>query len=233
MTSEGTKETQQWIADKKAKFAYAYDPTAKLSRFFQVGGLPSAGLIDAQGIVVWTGHPGDVTEAMVEDLVKGALTMPLWEWPAAAKSVKQAYLQQRYAGAIEAALQLGERDGGPALAASLQAQVEGIVSGLEQGFEKGNLLAVEDQRKVYRARFGTLPQVARIESLLARLDAHSQAAAILSAQRKFRKLREDPPTKRKEIEKTIEELRLLANEFPRSQVQDEAEALIRRLTHGR
>ncbi len=229
VTSEGTRDTEEWIAKKQAKYAYAYSKNGSLGRFLGVGGIPHAALIDSEGLVVWTGSPFQIDEKQVEALLSGALTKPLWEWPAAARAAKSAYVRGQVGTALAEARKLAPNDGGAEVVAAIEAQVAARVQNLELEWRRGNYLAVEDAAKQAKTRYAGLPQLAQIEALAKQVEAAPNAAQILAAQRKIQKLREEKPSKRKDREKAQDELRKLLLEFPGTYVAQEADELIQDL----
>ena len=230
VTSEGIKETEEWITKKKAKYAYAYNKNGSLGRFLGVNGIPHAALIDSEGKVVWTGHPAKIDEKQIEALLSGTLSKPLWEWPAAAKSAKVAYIRGQVGTALAEAKKLGPDSGGAEVVAAIEAQVAARLQSLEMDLKRGNLLAVEDAAKQAKTRYAGMPQLTQIEALANQIEAQPNSAKVLAAQRKILKLREDMPTKRKDREKAQEELRKLLTEFPGSFVAQEADELIQALS---
>ncbi len=225
MTSEGTKETEPWIEQKKVKYAYGYNRDGSLGRFLGVTGIPFAALIDSDGTVVWTGHPGTLGEKQIEPLLATALTKPLWEWPASAKAAKSAYAKGQVAQAIQELKRLND-PGSAAIVAALQDQVAARIKVVEGELRRGNLLAVEEFHKKAKPSYAGMDQLAAIEALAQQASEAPNASKILAVQRKLLAWRLTPPTKRKEREKLLDELRKISREFQGSYPAQEAEEMI-------
>ena len=51
------------------KYSVASDPSGSLAQYFGVRGIPTAVLVDAQGMVKWTGHPMELNEGKIKSLL--------------------------------------------------------------------------------------------------------------------------------------------------------------------
>jgi len=186
VTSEGRQKTEQWIESKGAEYAYAYDQGGKLKSWFGIRGIPHAVLVDATGTIVWRGHPGKLTEEIVEESLGGALRLPMWEWPEVVrKKVGKYFLRRQSAKALAEAEKLGET------AAPVRAELSGLVAGLASSVRalhaEGNYLSARLNGERCKKELAGLPQADEIEEVLRSIKADKQAQTILKAQQKVRK----------------------------------------------
>lgn len=105
MTNEPEKLVEKYIADNQVAYTIIIEKSFKSSSALGVTGYPSSFLVDAQGTVIWSGHPAQVPEAEIEKALKGARP-PMIKLPAALKPL-EALLQKRdYGKSYEAAKNL-------------------------------------------------------------------------------------------------------------------------------
>jgi len=229
VTDEGASETEKWVADKGAKYAYAYDKGGKLARYFGVRGIPDAVLIDASGAVVWRGHPASLDERTVASALQGALSKPLWEWSAGAKSVKSALLKRSYKSAIDQAAKLSVSDGGPEIQSVIQGMVKSNVDRMRASFEKGDYLGAQTAAQSLQKELTGLPELAEASKVLADIAADKSAQTVMKGQQKLAKIRGGENTKKKEITAAIESARKVKQEYPGTYVETEADQMIAQL----
>lgn len=232
MTSESKSDTEPWIAKHKAAFPYAYEK-GSVSRFFQIAGLPHAVLVDATGKVVWRGHPAGLQSSVVESAVRGALPMPMWEWTGEAKPVRTALMAKQYAKALEAAAKLTEAHQGPAIRAAIQAQIEGRVAAMKADSEAGNFLDAHESAKALVKDLAGLPEAQEAQARATGLEADKEAQTVIAGQKKVRKIRDGELRKKKEIQKAIEDLEKLQDQYVGTHAAKEASELLERLTKKR
>lgn len=229
MTNEGESDTVKWVADKGAKYAYAYDRGDKLKRFFGVSGIPAAALVDAKGKVIWQGHPSSLDESVIAKAVSGALPKPLWEWSAAAKGVKNALLKRQYKTALDEAAKLSEADSGPSIKAAIESIVASRAAELKTAYSKGDFLSVETNANALVKELEGLPEKADAVQVLADLKANAEAVPVLKAQRQIAKIAGGELRKRKEIDAAIEDLTKIQKSVAGTFAAEQAGELITRL----
>src|SRR5205814_10156167 len=144
VTEEGKKDTEPWISSKGAKYAYGYDKGGKLKSQLGVGGIPHAFLVDPTGKIIWEGHPGELPEDVIEKALTGALTKPVWDWPAAAKGVRAALAKHKYGDAISEASKLTEADMGPTIKSAIQTLVSSRVKAMQSALGAGDFLSAQE-----------------------------------------------------------------------------------------
>lgn len=225
MTDEGKGDTEKWIAAKGAKYAYGYDKGGKLSRYFGVSGIPHVVLLDANGIVLYSGGAGGYTDELLRKATAGALPKPLWEWSAAAKNAKAALQKQQFKVAIDEAAKLGEPDGGPAIKTALEGMVKAKVEGMKAAYQKGDMLGAETASKSLQKELAGLPEQADAAKMAADITANTAAEPVLKNQRLIAKIREKAPTKRKEVEAALEDLAKIRKSASGTYAAEEADAL--------
>jgi len=229
VTSESEAETVPWIEAKQVKYAYAYDKGGKVSRFFGVSGIPHAVLIDPTGKVVWSGHPGTLDDETIQSSLSGALLKPLFDWPASAKPVAQSIVKSDYAGAVAKAAKLPPADGGADIAAQVQAIVEGQVKAAEAALAAGNFYDARERGELLGKSMEGLPEQARAKKVVADVDANPDAKRVLDGQKAIRKLRAKGLTKRKDLEKAMDDLKKLSTELRGTYAATEAEAYMEQI----
>lgn len=223
VTGEGKKDTQSWIEAKHVSYAYAYDKGGKLAGKLGVSGIPHAFLIDPQGKIVWEGHPGSLSEAVIEKAIVGALAKPLFELPASASGVRSALGKRNYAAALAEARKLGA-DG-----AELERAVQGLVSarvqGMKSALEAGDLLGAQEAATALEKELEGLPEANEPGPVLARIEADKDAEKRIAAQKKVRAIGELELGKKGEVEKAIADLRRIAKDLPGSFAARQADEL--------
>jgi thioredoxin-like negative regulator of GroEL len=227
VTSEGKNDTEAWVKQHGAEYAYAYDKGGKLSSYFGIPGLPHAVLIDASGTVIWKGHPGEFDPKLIEQAIQGALTKPLWEWSKAAGGVKAALLKRDYKTALDGASKLAAADDGPSIAGALQAMVKSRVDAMQAAYAQGDYLFADNESKLLSKQLVGLPELEAANKMIADLTANKDAAAVIKVQKQIAKLRE--ASKSKEIDGAIEDLKKIAKTPPNPFVGAEASKLIDQL----
>lgn len=223
MTGEGKKETEPWIEAKHVSYAYAYDKGGKLAGKLGVSGIPHAFLVDPQGKIVWEGHPGSLSEAVVEKALAGALPKPLFEFPAAAAGVKSALVKRNYAAALAEAQKLGAE--GAELERDVQGLVRARVQAMKSALESGDLLGAQEAASALKKELEGLPEAGEPGPVLARIEADKNADKLIAAQKKVRAIREQRLGKKGELEKAVADLRRIAKDLPGSFAAGEAEEL--------
>jgi len=222
-------DTEKCVESKGAKYAYAYDKGGKLARHFGVQGIPHAVLIDASGTEAWTGHPAKLAKKTIEGALVGALQKPLYDWSPAARGAKGAFVKRNYKAALEQASKLAESDGGAEIVQAIQALVAARVAGMRAAYDKGNFLAAREEAEALTKELAGLPELESVNKLLAELAASKEAAHVLKGQEKIAKIRAGGLTKRKEIQAAMQSLQKLAQEYPGTYVESEANELLRQL----
>ncbi len=229
MTGEGKGETDKWVADKGAKYAYGYDKAGKLSNYFGVKGIPHVVIVDASGTVVYNGGAGAYSDAILAKATAGALPKPLWEWSAASKNTKAALMKRQYKQALDEAAKLGEADDGAVIRAAIEGMVKSKVELARLAYEQGDFLGAERSAAALTKELAGLPQVAEVEKIAADVKANPAAEDVIKLQKQIAKIREKAPTKRKDIEGALDDLKKIRAAPNAGYAATEAEQLIEQL----
>ncbi len=229
MTDEGKGDTEKWIADKGAKYAYGYDKAGKLKSYFGVRGIPHVVIVDASGTVVYNGGAGGYSDAILAKATAGALPKPLWEWSAASKNTKAALMKRQYKLALDEAAKLGEADDGPVIRAAIEGMVKSKVEIARLAYEQGDFLGAERHALALVKELAGLPEHAEAEKIAADVKANPAADDVMKLQRQIAKIREKAPTKRKDIEGAIEDLKKIQKAPGAGYAATEAEQLMEQL----
>ena len=75
--------------------------TAKMSSIqpFRSGGVPHAHLIDTDGRILWSGHPGELPDAKIDEAIENTKILPAW--PDVEKAIEKGDLEEGDAKAAE------------------------------------------------------------------------------------------------------------------------------------
>ncbi len=229
MTGEGVKETEKWIADKGAKYPYAYDKGMKVMTAFGLNAYPSVVLIGADGVVLHAGSAGGATDKLIEKALVGALPKPLYEWPSSAGAAKSAFVKRKYADAIAAAGKVPEADGGPAIKTALEALVKSRVESVKAARQAGDYLTAIDGSRELVKQLAGLPEQAEVKVVSDELAKDEAAQTVARAQKKVRDMRGQRLGKSKEREKAMEDLQKIAKDHPGTKAAEEAQAFMAEL----
>jgi hypothetical protein len=226
VTDEGKAPTEKWIADKGAKYAYAYDKGGKLSRAVGVTGIPHALLIDPSGVVVWEGGPGSLTDAMVEQYLAGSLAKPLWEWPKSAAPIRKEVAKRQYGKAIEAADKLAQ--GGDAEATSIRDSLRAIVDTRAQSLKKlvdaGDFLRANDAATAIKKECAGLPAAVEATAALDRIAGDDEAKRVIKGQQQVRKLTEEKIQSEKDVAEVLKKADAIAKQYAGTAAERDARA---------
>lgn len=216
ITPEGEKLTEDWIEDKGARYAYAYDKSGKLMRELGQSGFPSAALVDPGGRVIWTGHPASIRGRQVEEAIRGAIPTPLWEWPDSASDVRKALQKSKLAKALEAAADMEED--GERYTQIVRDLIDARLQGLIEAFEMGDFLTAVETADELEDAFDDLPEAEKVEEIQDKIDDHPDAKDIIKAQEDVAELAAEADElgqhDRDDAEELIEELREIQQDHP-------------------
>ncbi len=230
MTDESKGETEDWIEEKGAKYAYAYDKGGKLSRICGVSGIPDSVLVDARGVVVYKGHPASLTEEMVEKACQGALATPLFELPRAFAKVRTAITKGDLGAALKAAESLAEGssppEGAAQVLASVQSMIRGSITSADTLLAAGDVLeAHREYTRLAKALKG-LPEEEKAKEGLARIAKDPQAKESMKLLAELEKLLDLPTKSSKDKVRRSEELRAFSRKHSGTFAAEKAKAAI-------
>lgn len=229
MTDEGVKPTEEWIEAKKVAYPYGYDKGGKLARRLGVTGIPAAFLVDPSGTIVWQGHPGNLTDAVIEQHLEGALAEPLYRWPKEASKARKALLKDDLADALEEAQELAESH--PYVLKTVRQVIDGRVASFEQLKASGDFLAMEERGKALAKALKGLPEQEKVEQMLDELDDDEHAQDVIKAQKKVLKLTEGK-IKKGRVDRVVRELEEIVEELPDTAAARDAQQAIDRIRAG-
>jgi len=224
ITHEGKSDTEKWVKDKDARYAYAYDTSSRLMSEFGFTGLPSAMLIDATGVVRWTGHPASIRESDIESALAGALPIPMWEWPKEATGVRKALQKQDYQKALEAAQKL---DDGEQYVAAVRGVIAGRLASLETKFEAGDFLGAYETAKVLKKVFKGLPEQDRVNEIYDKIKDDDAAQEVIKGQEDVADIAEEAAElrKKKDAEDLLDDLRKVQEKYAGTFAAEQASEL--------
>ncbi len=224
VTGDDAATARGWLERLEALYPHARDAELRLQIELGFRPLPFAVLVDAAGVIVWQGNPGELRAGTIEPLLEDALSEPAHRWPAESSGVRAALAEGRYDQATKACEALGERKRElvelverivarrvelmeAAHAAKDYLLAEELASGLESGLEPG-------QRR------------ARAAAVRASIAGDESACSILEAQRELREIWREVAAVQdvEQAEELAGRIRVLAGEHAGTQVERRAEA---------
>ncbi len=207
MTSEPTGPTEKWIAEKGAKYGYAYDKGGKFARSCGVSGIPHAMLVDASGKVVFDGGPSQINEDMVRGALTGALKTPLWELPKPFAKARGAVTKGELGVALKEAEALKQDAANAEIANTLAEAIKGMITGTLTGADalatEGDWLGAQREWKRLVKSAKGLPEEAAANAKLAELGTNADAKKGIKAQETLEKLTAEPVKKKKDAEERV------------------------------
>lgn len=183
-SEEDRRKTEEWIRTRGVRYAWAWDPKARTAGWFGVTGIPHGVLLDPDGTIVWRGHPSQLREDTVQQVLARAVSEPLWRWTGPRAAIKDALAASDYARALAAARELEAPDG-PVLVEALRARIARRMASLHAARDAGNFLQAETLADRAASDFRGLPEGDEASSLLRTLEGDLHAQRIISGQRAF------------------------------------------------
>jgi hypothetical protein len=227
VTGEGKSPTEKWIEAKGVEFAYAFDKSQEMARYYGVRGIPFAVLLDPAGRVVWKGNPGALDSKTIEAAIGGAFEKPLWEWPSSAKSVKKALASGKWASAIDKADDLEE--GEKWIAESLRSLVEMRMAVLAELAESEDWLGTRDLAQMLSRQFKGLAEGDEAKQLLTRTKKDGAIKKVIKGQEAVAELKAEQVRTTKDAEEIIEKCLKLEKKYAGTRAEKDAADLRKQL----
>jgi peroxiredoxin len=183
-SEEDRRKTEEWIRTRGVRYAWAWDPKARTSSWFGVTGIPHGVLLDPDGTIVWRGHPSQLRDETIEQVLARSVSEPFWRWTGPRAPVRDALEANDYGRAIAAARALESSDG-HVLVEALRARIVRRMDSIHAAREAENFLQVEALARVAASDFRGLPEGDEAASLLRALEGDRDAQRIMSGQRAF------------------------------------------------
>ncbi len=182
---EGIEKTVKWVADKGVTYGYAYDEDLELFGQLGLSYFPSAVLVDPFGNVVYTGHPSELSEKLIEDTLANVIPSPMGEWPEALEPVAKALRMGHFGPAKRALGTLEATDLtaqiGNFLDKSVETRVAGVAAMIENLDIKGAMGALEGHADVFAGYDDALASMGKMAESL----GGERAKAALVAQERM------------------------------------------------
>ena len=188
LTADARSDAEPWLTGNRAQYPYAFDAELSLQIGLGFRALPFAVLLDATGVVVWQGNPGELDVDLVEQLIENAQDAPAYLWPESASPVRAALSNEDWTEALEAAAGLET----PHLSTPLGKFVGHVVARraavLQQAMERGDYLLADRVAGslLTGLKEGSERDVA--ERARAAIASDKQATAVLAALREMQEL---------------------------------------------
>jgi hypothetical protein len=229
VTGESAAETAPWVADHAMVYPYAFDIDFETMHWFGRRSLPSAVLIDAEGYVVYRGHPGRLKKETIEKAIDGALPVPVFEiegW----RAIRAALDDDRFAKAGGLARAAEGDEDRARLTRGVDLLLGRRIEVLETLWREGDYLAVKEHATRLADRLEGLPEEGLLRDWLGELRSDRDKRDIVRAQEKVRKLLPDGRLKSKERRDRIADLQELADRYPDTVVERDVRAAIARIS---
>ena len=191
--------------------------------------LPSAALVDSNGIVVWIGHPGNLTDDVIEKHLEGALTTPSWSWPDSTKALKAALRKNELAKAQAEAAKLAAN--GDELLVKIEAAVKALTAGkakaIQSTADRGDFLGAERLADLLGKGFKGLPEEVQLGECLTKMKADPLYKKVIKAQRSLAKIESEMPklTRAKKIDEALDAIKKATSDVPGTYAADAGDKL--------
>lgn len=235
VTDEGKSPTEKWVADKGARYPYAYEAGSSLKRAVGLRGYPHAALIDPSGTIVWTGHPASLGNDTIEAALGGALKRPIFDWSDSVRSAKGLFLRGDYGKALVNARKVAQKGdaGAEWVVESLEAFTGFQVDRAAAWAEQGNYLSLDERGKGILSSIKGLPELEdRLEEVLKTLKS-KEAKRVLKGQRSVVKLKEKVYAtnnlKKDDVDDVLDKLDKLLEDYAGTYAEKDARTLIEEL----
>jgi tetratricopeptide (TPR) repeat protein len=127
VSNEASGLLENHIEKKGIAYPIAKTKGEDIDRMYGVKGFPSGALVDAQGRVVWTGHPGSVPHATLEELLAQTAFVPPVEGDDY-KKINKLIADQDLGKAMAAIKKELERSPEDSALAKTQADIESLIT---------------------------------------------------------------------------------------------------------
>jgi hypothetical protein len=209
------EQTEEWIRRREVKYPYCDDMDYSLAGPFDIYGLPHAILVAPNGAVVYSGGSEGVTEELIKEHLRDAVTTPLFEGPEATAAVRAALAASDFVKAREAADAL-PKDSKESVDARgrIDVHLELRIKGLEAAAKAGDLLGVETLAATLKDAVKDRPKDAeRVKAATTRAAEQTDAEKRLLAQKRVRALTVVPAS-REAGEAAVKELEAIVAAYP-------------------
>lgn len=238
-SNEVRDDVLDWVGVHDPRYITGFFKDGQLHAVIKPPVVPHAALVNPKGIIVWEGHPKELTEATIEKALVGASPHLRFGWSAEFDDVAKALSGDYFASALKLAAAVK----GPAaeqvaldVQGMLDARIERMRGAAAQpDVETCDPLTAFDIARSLDGRLLDLPERSVVEDVMTLLLSDMKMNEVLRAQRQLRTLREEAsvtgaaaPTKNELMEI---ELRVMAlgTEFSNTIVARQSDQLFRSL----
>ena len=228
---EDHDKTEAWVKELGVEYPYAYFKDQALSKATEHTAYPHSALIDPKGVIVWTGHPSELSKGLIEQHIKGASKVISYGWSEAFHPVAKSVAKREFAKA------LGEVDKAAAKAveeatkvkAAVLAMLDGELAGMNKALEAGDFYAANVVALSLDGKLKGLPQEAAVTAALTRLGSDKDVKEILDGQTKLQKIAQGELRKDKQIQEAIQRAQQLAEKYDGTIVERQAREFVTKL----
>lgn len=209
VTGEDEAKTRAWMAQNRAAYAYAFDPSGRLGKHFDVQSIPHAVLVDPFGTVVWTGHPALLPEDLLRETLKDALGEPIAGWPPSTLELQRLLKQRKYARALSAAVTLGEP-----YESLVRERIATLVAAVKRQQETGDYLGATRLGERTVADLSGLREAVEVKGVLDRMRRDVEVQRVVEAQREILACAEALRVRRDTVPNVVKRLTRVRDEHP-------------------
>ena len=178
VTSESEEDTLAWVEEHGVEYPFAYDPLRKLANWVGVIGVPHAVLVDANGLIVWRGHPHLLTDEVIQSTLTGTLSEPIWTWPPETEGLREQLVAGRLHEALRSAGELGVPY--PDI---VRGRVGSMMKLVREASEAGDFLLASVAAERFQKQLGQLPEADELARVSAEIEGDSEKQRIIEGQR--------------------------------------------------
>lgn len=222
--NEDRGKTEAWVEELGVEYPYAYFKGEALSTATDHSGYPHAALIDPKGVVVWTGHPSELTNGEIEKHIKGASKFISYGWSEEFMPVAKAVGKREFAKAVAEVDKLAAK--GVTAAADVKASVLGMLDAdiavMNKALEGGDFYAANAIASVLDGKLKGLTQETAVTAVFTRLTTDKAAKEILEGQTKLQKIAQGELRKEKQLQDAIQRSEQLAGKYKGTIVETQA-----------
>lgn len=230
MTSEGKSDTEKWVQEKGAKYAYGYDKGGSFQNKCGVSGIPHALLVDPTGKLVWRGHPASLTEDIIKTAIAGALKRPLFELPKEYAKVKIAVAKGDLAGAVREAKAIAAAANAPKDASAVVDAVQGMVTSAmtnaEAMLSRGDLLGAQREFSRLAKAAAGLPEGKEAQQGIEKIKKNPDSAKGIKAQLELEKALQLPARRPSESAERHDAIEAIVKRYAGTFAAAEAEKIL-------
>ena len=229
MSNEASGLLEKHIENKGIAYPIAKTKGEDIDRMYGVKGFPSGALLDPQGRVVWTGHPGSVPHSTIEELLAQTAFVPPIEGEDY-KKINKLIATQDLGKAMAAIAKELERSPEDVALAKSQADIEGLAARklayAKQATEARDFARAVDVYEEAQSLFKGMEVADQAKELQKAIEKDPAAKDELAAWSKM--VKGDEAQVAGDFEKAAKVYRGIVKKFPETRCAERAQAFLGR-----